>query len=201
MHLILESSDLNGYLKATDIVDHHSREIRKLAGRLMAQNSDEIQLARAAYKYVRDNIAHSFDINGKTVTCRASDVLKYGEGICYAKAILLAAVLRCCGIPAGFCYQKLVMDDDQLERLVLHGLNAVYLRVPGRWIRIDARGNKPGVDAEFNETCEKLAFPVRPEMGETDYPMVYLDPSPKVVEALRSSQTMEQLLLNLPTDL
>jgi len=36
------------------------------------------------------------------VTCKASDVLIYGTGYCYAKSHLLAALLRANAIPAGF---------------------------------------------------------------------------------------------------
>jgi len=39
------------------------------------------------------------------VTCSASEVLREGTGICFAKSHLLAALLRAVGIPAGLCYQ------------------------------------------------------------------------------------------------
>ena len=39
----------------------------------------------------------------------------------------------------------------------------------GRWIRFDARGNKPGIAAEFSLEQERLAFPIRPQYDEIDY--------------------------------
>ncbi|MBT2393298.1 hypothetical protein J7E87_28690 [Streptomyces sp. ISL-1] len=39
-----------------------------------------------------------------------------------------------------------------------------------RWIRLDARGNKEGVDARFSLDGEHLAWPVDPSQGEIDYP-------------------------------
>ncbi len=54
-------------------------------------------------------IGCSADINGKVVTCKASEVLRYKEGICNAKAHLLATILRANGIPSGFCYQRLIL--------------------------------------------------------------------------------------------
>lgn len=38
-----------------------------------------------------------------------------------------------------------------------------------KWIRVDARGNKENVHAEFCIDEEKLAFPIRTELGEIDY--------------------------------
>lgn len=46
-------------------------------------------------EYVRDKVSHSADINEDILTCAASEVLKAGHGICFAKAHLLAALLRC----------------------------------------------------------------------------------------------------------
>lgn len=61
------------------------------------------------------------------VTCRASEVLKEGHGLCFAKSNLLAVLLRFMDIPVGFCYQTLVHEDG----FVLHGLNAAYLMANG----------------------------------------------------------------------
>ena len=58
------------------------------------------------------------------------------------KAYLLAAILRNLGIPTGFCYQKLILDVEEKPWLVIHGLNAIYLKSVSKWIRVDARGNK-----------------------------------------------------------
>jgi len=134
---------------------------------------------------VRDVIHHSSDIRGTRVTCVASDVLSYREGLCYAKSHLLAALLRAQGIPAGFCYQRLLLGSTPAEGYVLHGLNAVYLSSEARWIRLDARGNKPGIQAEFSTEEERLAYVVQPALGEIDYPTIYAQPHPIVIKALQ----------------
>lgn len=95
-------------------------------------------------------------------------MLKAGHGICFAKSYLLAALLRCKSVPAGFCYQKLILDDKAAPILIYHGLNGVYVKDCKKWIRLDARGNKSGVDAQFSTTTEQLPFPIRPENGEKD---------------------------------
>lgn len=55
------------------------------------------------------------------------------------------------------------------------------------WHRQDPRGNKPGVDAQFSLVTEELAWPVRTELGECDYPEVLVSPHPDVVRALRGA--------------
>lgn len=101
-------------------------------------------------------------------------------------------MLRFFGIPAGFCYQKLCSGHD-VNRKFLHGLNAVYLKDLNRWIRLDARGNKSGVDAQFSIYEEKIAKPIRKELGEEDHPVIFMEPNPVVVEILKKSNNMSEL--------
>ncbi len=201
MQLIPESSNLSDYLAGSDIVDCNYKEIGKVVLQLRESSSDEIELAKNIFEYVRDTVPHSFDIDGKIVTCRASDALRHREGICYAKSHLLAAMMRSVGIPAGFCYQKLVFDDADPQYMTLHGLNAIYLKSFNKWIRLDARGNKVGVEAEFSVDEEKLAFPVRKEFGEQDYLVIYVNPNHNVVGALQKNKTVQELRDNLPVEL
>lgn len=201
MNLILETDNPNHYLGNSSIINYQHDQVRSLGVRLSQDVTDEMALAKKVYQYVRDEIAHSFDIDATVVTCSASEVLEHGHGICYAKSHLLAAILRMLGIPTGFCYQKLILDDNEKPWLVLHGLNASYLKSLKRWIRLDARGNKEGVNAEFSIEQEKLAFPVRKELGEIDEPMIFVDPNQKVVDALRAAKTTEDLYNSLPSEL
>ena len=186
MEYVLESNDMSDYLKADMYIDFDGPLIRKQADVLFAGLSREDEKIKAAFEFVRDVIAHSADIESDRVTKRASDVLKYKEGICFAKSFLLAALLRCAGIPAGLCYQRLTKEETPDAGYVLHGLNAVYLADKKKWLRIDARGNKAGVDAQFTGDEEKVAFEVRPEFGEADYPMIYAAPHPKAAQALEA---------------
>lgn len=201
MKLETETSELSEYLAASEVIDYEDENIQAVGRHLSTYGKTEVEFAKAAYEYVRDRIPHSCDIQGKTVTWKASKVLSEKEGICYAKSHLLAAILRSQKIPTGFCYQKLVFDDSEPSYLTLHGLNAIYLESIKRWIRVDARGNKPGVNAEFSLDREALAFPVRENWGEIDYQTIYTQPNKKVVSALKTSNTLEELLSHLPTDL
>jgi len=199
MRFTLQTHPMDHYLTATNVIDYTDPGITALSAELRRDYLTPPEYAKAAFEYVRDEISHSADIKGTVVTCRASDVLHYREGICFAKAHLLAAILRCGGVPAGVCYQKLVLSDDNPAVLTLHGLNAVYLS--GQWIRLDARGNKPGVNAQFSLTEEHLAFPIRAEMGEKDFDVNYANPVPSVLRSLTSHDTLDSLWVNLPTEL
>lgn len=81
-------------------------------------------------------------------------------------------MLRYKSVPAGFCYQKLILDDETAPVLAYHGLNAVYIKDVQRWIRIDA-----GVKAPFSAEPEQLVLKLRPEKGEKDGLIVYPDPA------------------------
>jgi len=160
----------------------------------------ETDKVRIAFEFVRDDIFHSWDIQRKKVTCRASDALLYKVGICYAKSHLLAALLRSQGIPTGFCYQRLILFDTPEKGYCIHALNAVYLSTHNKWIRLDARGNKEGIDAQFSTKEEKLAFPIQKTLNEIDYPLIYVKPHPKVVSALKSSvNALEMYKYYLPS--
>lgn len=202
MNLVCESDKLEDYLLELEDVDFSHQIIKEKAEELFSPTQSDVEKARTAFEYVRDEIPHSWDIQGTRVTCKASDVLTYGEGICYAKSNLLAALLRSQGIPTGFCYQRLMLFDTPEKGYSLHALNAVYLHSLGKWIRLDARGTKPGVDALFSTEQEKLAFLVNVEVDERDYPMIYLNPNEKTVSVLKENHDAYELYTqHLPEDL
>jgi transglutaminase-like putative cysteine protease len=183
------------YLAASTYIDFDTPDVLATARRLAGGAASEADVVRACFEFVRDAIRHSVDFKSNPVTCKASDVLRHGTGYCYAKSHLLAALLRANGIPAGLCYQRLSVGAGGAP-YCLHGLNAVYLTDVG-WYRIDARGNKPGVDARFEPPLERLAFATRTR-EERMLPEIWAEPLPVVVEALECYDTWDQVLANLP---
>lgn len=197
-----ESSQLDDYLLVTNEVDYTHVTIQQLASELFQSTQTEVEKTKKAFDYVRDEIGHSWDIREKRVTCRASEVLTYRHGICYAKSNLLAALLRSQGIPTGFCYQRLMLFDTPEKGYCIHALNAVYFASLGKWIRLDARGNKAGIDAQFSVTKEKLAFQVNKELGEIDYPLIYAAPHPKTMAVLEEhADALDMYVNHLPEEL
>ena len=167
------------YLGRDAVIDHDHPDVRQRANQLRLANQEDVAYARACFEFVRDQVAHSWDVQDRRVTLSASEALREGVGLCYAKAHLLTALLRAEDVPAGLCYQRLTDDGEQFD---VHGLIAVHLN--GSWHRQDPRGNKPGVDAQFSLDEERLAWPVRPDLGECDYPRVFVTADPLVVEVL-----------------
>ncbi|MBD0336555.1 MAG: transglutaminase family protein [Cyanobacteria bacterium Co-bin13] len=183
------------YLRSSDVINWKHPAILEVADEIASERETADAIAKACFEWVRDEIHHSYDYQMNPVTCRASDVLACRTGYCYAKSHLLAALLRANGIPAGLCYQRLSIDDKGAP-YSLHGFNAVYLPEIG-WYRVDARGNRRGVDAQFTPPQERLAFKIQfPE--EADFPAIFPEPLPAVVEALQAQKTWDDMLRNLP---
>jgi transglutaminase-like putative cysteine protease len=190
------------YTEESVIIDWSDPAIASQAAAIQQAARDELHAVRASFEWVRDRVAHSWDIQGRRVTARASEVMREREGICYAKSHLLAALLRAQGIPSGICYQRLTLYDDPTDGFVVHALNTVWLASLERWIRLDARGNRPGVDAQFSLHKERLAFPVRPELGEVDYRVNLPEPHPLVLATLAAnSDAMAMYQAGLPAEL
>lgn len=59
-----------------------------------------------------------------------------------------------------------------------------------KWIRLDARGNKETVHAQFSLDEEILAFLVRPELNEVDYRDNNYDLDPRLISILNNSENV-----------
>ena len=158
------------YLVPTECINYNDPLILQKVEQLKAKSESSLEYIERAYEYVRDEIPHSWDIRSEIVSRSAGDVIRNGTGICWTKSCLLAALLRANGIPSGISYQLLTRaDEDDSEGYIIHALNTVYIEEMNKWIRLDARGNKENVHAQFSLDEEILAFPVREELGEADY--------------------------------
>ena len=191
----MTSSPEKQFLQTSQYIDFLHPEVSAKARQLAAGKKDPADIIKACFEFVRDEIKHSGDYQLNPITIQASQVLKHGTGFCYAKSHFLAALLRANGIACGLCYQRLTIVDEQ-PPFCLHGLNAVYLEGSG-WYRLDPRGNKAGVDAQFCPPREKLAFDIVVQ-GEADLPQVYPEPIPEVIVALQANDTYLELVENLP---
>ena len=145
------------YLQPSQIIDWQNPEILALADRLAATAQTTEEIAKACFEWVRDRIQHSYDYQLNPVTCRASDVLKYQTGYCFAKSHLLAALLRANQIPAGLCYQRLSLDDR----------GATYTLQPYPPTRLSGTGRqalrrRPSADATARPVYA-AGVPIRPK--------------------------------------
>ncbi|MFJ7951644.1 transglutaminase family protein [Lysinibacillus sp. NPDC096418] len=202
MSFIIESNNMADYLLETEEINYSHPMIQYKISELFPSDLTDIQKIEIAFRFVRDQISHSWDIRSDIVTRTASEVLEKKNGICYAKSNLLAALLRGEGIPCGFCYQRLMIFDTPEKGYSLHAFNGVYIESLSKWIRIDARGNKPGVHAELSLKEEKLAFHVNEKMNEKDYPTIFVKPNEKTMQTLKKCKSAIEMYKNfLPDEL
>ena len=198
MKLQLQSNSLEDYLCPIEgVIDFNHPVVKRKIKEIKARTTSLEKQAEIAFNYVRDNIEHSFDTNSIEITISASDAIEKKEGICFAKAHLLAALLRGLGIPTGFCYQRVLRKGTVESGYALHGLNALYLEDYG-WFRVDPRGNKEGVYSEFSIEKEKLAYPIREELGEIDYLQVFTEPLSSVINSMQDSKDCRELFFKRP---
>ena len=129
---------------STDVIEADASAVRALADRV-AGDAAETAAARLLFDWVRDEITYDMapDVEGRE-DWKATATLERSRGFCQQKAVLLAALLRSRGIPAGVVLQDLL--DHKIpphyveflgsQRLELHGLTCAFL--DGRWVRLDA---------------------------------------------------------------
>lgn len=193
-----ESDDLGRYLEDTITIDWQSPVVTARAKALLDGRTDPRERVRALFEFVRDGIDHSLDVPTQAQTCRASEVLVEGTGLCYAKSHLLAGLLRYAGYPTGFCYVRCV-DPDRPGRFVLHGFNAAYWVASEDWIYLDARGERDGVSTECRfEPPWSLAHWPDPQQGEAFLPFIYRRPGKRVIDLLERAPSFEAVCRNLP---
>ena len=166
---------------------------------LFAGMDSEVEKAKAAYYFVRDEIPHSFNCDATVITSKASDVLKYKTGICHAKANLLAALLRPQGIPVGFCFQHITLSNDDSLGYCVHCYNALF--VDKHWVKVDASGNKNNPNAEFSLEEPMLAYSNRKQYDEYFWAGVYSIPHAATMKMLENSKNLEDILMNIPDNI
>lgn len=182
------------YLSSCEAIDWQHPFVLQQAEQLKQQSV--LETAKQCFEFVRDEIMHSSDFQLNPVTWAASQVLRHKTGYCYAKAHLLAALLRANGIPTGLVYQRLCLNDDNQDPYCIHGLVAANLPEYG-WYRMDPRGNKKGVNAQFCPPKEQLAFAGKLK-GEGLYEGVHAQPFPEVIGVLTAFRKWDDVLRNLP---
>lgn len=198
LDLRLQKKDLTAFLASSSIVDLEAPNIQEKIEEIRFMSKSAEHQAKIAFEFVRDEIGHSFDLDSDVITIAASKVLELKEGICFAKAHLLAALLRGLGIPVGFCYQRVTRKGTVESGFALHGLNAVYLPSRERWFRLDPRGNREGINSQFSIDHEQLAYKIRPDIGEIDYPYVFADPLSEVMASMKNSVNCHELFAKRP---
>lgn len=129
----------------TVFCDVNHPAVSRLAKQLAKGETNSRKIAEAVFKHVRDNIRFGFDI----VQVKASETLAKGYGVCWNKALLMAALLRSNRIPARLAYNPVKREFmlpamGEAIRKLPETMNHcfVQVRLDGKWISIDATLDK-----------------------------------------------------------
>ena len=199
VEMIPETKDLGRYLEDTIDIDWQTPEVCGKARELVDGTTEVSVRIERCFVFVRDEItlSSSPEVDVDVLTCRASEVLKEGTGLSYAKSHLLAALLRSIGLPAGFCYQRLRRAAPS-RGFALHGFNAVYLSEDSRWVLLDAHGNSGDVRTELRlEGSPSLAYTADPDEGEMLLATIFKRPGKRILEVLGKAPSLEVAIKHL----
>lgn len=99
-------------------------------------------------------------------------------------------------IRAGFCFQHITLAEDDSLGYCVHAFNGIYLN--NKWIKVDARGNTKGKDAQFSLEIQKLAFNNREEYDEYFWNGIYAKPHEDTMKMLDKAKNLKDVLDGLP---
>lgn len=148
------------YLKPTPVIDCDHPFIKAKISELAGGEEDILEKARKFFYFVRDEIKYNIYVSKSLPeNFRASNTLSRGEGYCVQKSVLLVALARAAGIPAGLGFARIrnnLLPEKAVKWLgtnvlPFHGYAELYLN--GKWVKAT-----PSFDIEM---CEKIhIFPV-----------------------------------------
>jgi dihydrofolate reductase len=193
---------IDSYLSETEIFNFSNELVQQLVKTLKNDTKTEKEYIYECFTYVRNQIHHSADHLSKAVTAAASEVLEFGEGICYAKSHLLCALLRADNIPCGLSYQLLRLVESDIDSpLIVHGIIAYYHSEKNSWILLDPRGNKHNYNEKIDTEANYFEFDVNINLNEKTIPYIFSDPDSNVLNALQCHTNAISLMENLPNTL
>jgi len=142
------------YLTPTPIIDCDSPAIQERTKDLTKGQENVIEKAKSLFYFVRDEIKYNMYVSKSLPEhFRASNTLSRREGYCVQKAVLLVALARAAGIPAGLGFARLrnnLLPEKTVKWLgtnilPFHGYAELYLN--GKWVKAT-----PAFDLKM---CEK----------------------------------------------
>ncbi|MGD9117558.1 MAG: transglutaminase-like domain-containing protein [Dehalococcoidia bacterium] len=155
------------FLKPTNVIDSDHPTVREKSGELIEGKEDVIEKAKSLFYFVRDEIKYNIYVSkSRPEYFKASRTLSRKEGYCVQKAVLLVALGRAAGIPAGLGFARLrnnLLPQKTVDWLggniiPFHGYAEFYLN--GDWVKAT-----PAFDLKL---CQKNRFVPVEFDGRTD---------------------------------
>jgi len=200
--VLAERTGLDRYLEDTGVVDWQTPVVYEKAKGLPEPGASTENRIRAAFEFVRDRVQDCLAEGhaSEAIPCTASQVLREGAGLSYARCHLLAALLRAQGIPVGFGYQRL-RDPGCRNGYALHGWAAAWLADEERWLPLDPAGQSETGPLAFRLEPPHFARCPDPEAGEMHFPTLYARPARTVIDLLEKADTLTRIRPYLPSAL
>jgi transglutaminase-like putative cysteine protease len=135
-------SSRESFLEPTAVIDCDHPAVREKSGELTEGKEDTIQKARSLFYFVRDEIKYTIYVSrSRPEHFQASNTLSRKEGYCVQKAVLLAALARAAGIPAGLGFARIrnnLLPQKTIDWLgsnimPFHGYAELHL--DGKWVK------------------------------------------------------------------
>jgi len=142
------------YLQPTPVIDCNHPSILDKSIDLIKGHEDISEKAKSLFYFVRDEIKYNIYVSKSLPEhFQASNTLSRREGYCVQKAVLLVALARAAGIPAGLGFARLrnnLLPEKTAKWLgtnilPFHGYAELYLN--GKWVKVT-----PAFDLRM---CEK----------------------------------------------
>ena len=151
------SEELTNYLKPTRYINSDHEAIRSLVADIDVAGVSAVDAAVKLFYWVRNEIRYNpFAPMLAPDDYAATTILGRGFGYCVQKAVLLAALSRCAGIPCRLCFADIrshIVPGDLLKLMgtnlfTYHGYDEFFL--DGKWVKAT-----PAFDPDM---CEKNGF-------------------------------------------
>jgi len=157
---------MEAYLVATALINNDHQDVQKCSTNIVSQGTPT-ERAIAIYYWVRDQIRYNPYVFGADEKhMRADFTIKSGESWCVPKAILMAALCRANGIPAGVGFADVrnhlstqrLRDSMKTDVFYYHGYCTIYLE--DQWVKAT-----PAFNASL---CEKFGLKTLEFNGKED---------------------------------
>ncbi len=134
---------MNEYLEPTYYIDSDSKAVKGFVEKNTSPGESEKEKGIKLFYAVRDMIRYNpYTMTFDKSKYKGSYLLGVSEGFCIQKAILLAAAVRCAGIPSRLNFAIVInhLTTERLSKLlktdlfVFHGSTEISLN--GRWVKV-----------------------------------------------------------------
>ena len=80
----------------------------------------------------------------------------------------------------------------------LFSVCSFFITLNGKWNKLDARGNRDDINAEFSLDEPKLAFEIDEELGESDIKGIFATPDLDCMNVIEKADDTQDVMFGMP---